>query len=151
MKKLRDFLRLIAETYREVKKKDQIRKERSEAFAHREYLKSHRDEIIKLTCECADVDYSKFMANMGCNKRIYLYPRQISIALMHHSLMFTQEVVEEYFHKYHPATIHSTNVVKHLLEMDEEFRFRYYPVIKRAQQLNDRTYSKLGVKEFFKD
>ena len=65
--------------------------------------------------------------------------------------MFTQEVVEEYFQKYHPATIHSTNVVKNLLEMDEEFRFRYYPVIKRAQQLNDRTYSKLGVKEFFKD
>jgi len=132
MRKLKYYIKLVTETYREVKAKQARRLNFDEKM-----IKA--DNIIVRACNCAEISVEDFWKYAPTRKRKYLYPRQISMSLMHISLGLTQVYIEDFFKKKHPAVTHSMKCVNNMLDTDKEFKNTYKSVFDYACELNPAT------------
>jgi hypothetical protein len=116
----------------------------------RNSIRSERDFIIKLTCRCANVDCSEFLANKKSSKRIYTYPRYVCMTIMHYALMYSQEETEYFFMKGHPGVINAKNELKDLLhEFRSEFVTTYEPVLRYANNINNSLFKVLEADKLY--
>jgi len=149
MKKIIIFIKLILEAYKQAMERKEIVDIRKKMSMKRDHLRSKRDFIIKLTCECAGIDYYEFMDNKARQYRKYVYPRYVCMTIMHYALMYSQEETEQYFEKGHPAVIYGKNKMKDLFKYDPELRDDYEPVLRYANKLNPLLFKTLEVSKFY--
>jgi len=104
------------------------------------------EPIFEIICQVAGITKENMIINKNNRDKIYLFPRQVHLAILHATFKFTQEEAGRlYYGKDHATVINSIKSVNNLLDTDCAYRNKYKPVLKMAYEINPLTVKKLHI------
>lgn len=104
--------------------------------------KSHKDNLLHIVCECANISVEELKTSGRTRKREYLLPKQVHMAFLHKTFGIGQAKASKIWERDHSTVDNSCKTVRNLYQTNNDFRIDYKSAIDHCLNFDKITGSK---------